>query len=173
MSTIELVNVIEGALGMYSTAGAPTAGTDEIQTLTIDATGGTFKLAYDGQITADITWSATNNTLRDRVDTALEALSNVGAGQVTTAVGTMTNGVGTLTITFTGTLAKKNVSLITVNTNALTGTATLSIATTTPGVDASARGAVIGALLTDTTNGKLYITTTANPPTWGVVGSQS
>jgi hypothetical protein len=40
-------------------------------------------------------------------------------------------------------------------------------------VDASFRTAPKGALLTDTTNGKLYITTTTNPTTWAVVGSQS
>jgi hypothetical protein len=173
MAVIEMTNIIEGALGIRTSAGAPGAGTDEVQTLTIDATGGTFKLAYDSQITASIAWSATNNTLRDNVDAALEALSNVGAGNVTTAVGTMTAGVGTLTITFTGALAKKAVNTITVNTNALTGTKTLTIAETTPGVDAANRGAPLGALTVDTTNGILYQASTANPTTWAKVGTQS
>lgn len=167
--------IIEGAIGAPLTnAGAPTAGTDEVQTLTIDATGGTFKLKYDGQVTAAISWSATNNTLRDNVDAALEALTNIGTGGVTTAVGTMTAGVGTLTITFTGSLAKKAVNTITVANNSLTGTATLSIAETTPGVTATGFGAGKGALLVDTTNGKLYINTgTAPVPTWTVVGTQT
>ena len=167
--------IIEGAIGApLVSAGAPTAGTDEVQTLTIDATGGTFKLKYDGQTTAAISWSATNTTLRDNVDTALEALTNIGTGGVTTAVGTMTAGVGTLTITFAGSLAKKAVNTITVANNSLTGTATLSIAETTPGVTATGFGAAKGALLVDTTNGKLYINTgTAPVPTWTVVGSQS
>lgn len=165
---------IEGAMRGYETAGAPVNGTDEVQTLTIDATGGTFKLKFDGHTTAAISWSSTNNTLRDNVDAALEALPNIGTGGVTVAVGTMTAGVGTLTITFGGNLAKMAVPTITVANNSLTGTATLSIAETTPGVDASARGAPKGATLVDTTNGIIYINTgTALAPTWTKVGTQT
>ena len=167
--------IIEGAIGApLQVAGAPTAGTNEVQTLTIDATGGTFKLAFDGFTTAAISWSATNNTLRDNVDAALEALPNIGTGGVTTAVGTMTAGVGTLTITFAGNLALRVVPTITVANNSLTGTATLSVAETTPGVNASGLGAAKGSLLTDTTNGILYINTgTALAPTWTKVGTQT
>lgn len=178
MATIELVNVIEGALGGsgYTSAGAPTAGTSEVQTLTIGGTptGGTFKLAYDGQVTSSITWTATDATLVSNIDTALEALTNIGSGNITTAAGTLSSGIGTVTLTFAGTLAKKAVNTITVHTNALTGTSpTLAVVETTPGVDSSGRSASKGALLHDTTNGKLYIATASNPPTWTVVGTQS
>lgn len=178
MATIELVNVIEGALGGsgYTSAGAPTAGTSEVQTLTIGGTptGGTFKITYDGKQTAAITWSSTNTTLVSNIDTALEALSNIGTGNITTAVGTMTAGIGTITLTFAGTLAKKAVNTMVVSNNSMTGTSpTAAITETTPGVDSTGRSAGIGALLHDTTNGKLYITTSTNPPTWVVVGSQS
>ena len=159
-----------------TTAGAPTAGTSEVQTITIGGTpdGGTFKLGFRGRKTAAIAWSATNNTLRDNVDAALEALDVIGSGNVTTAVGTMTAGIGTLTVTFAGTLAKKAVPTITVEDNSLTGTSpTVAVAETTPGVDASHRGAKKGTHLTDTTNGKEYIATAENPPTWTVVGAQS
>jgi len=160
-----------------TTAGAPTAGTDEVQTLTIGGTptGGTFTLVYDGQTTAPITWSNVNATLIAAIDAALEALVNIGTGGVTTAVGTMTAGIGTATITFTGANAKKNVALITVGTNSLTGTApTLAVATTTPGVNASGRGAPVGAQLTDTTGGIAYINTgTGSVPTWTKVGTQT
>jgi hypothetical protein len=148
-----------------------------VQTLTIGGTptSGTFKLKFDGFTTAAITWSSTNNTLRDNVDAALEALPNIGTGNVTTAVGTMTAGIGTLTITFAGELGTKAVPTITVANNSLAGTApTVDVAETTPGVDATARLAAKGALLTDTTNGKLYINSgTAFSPTWTVVGAQS
>lgn len=171
------MNQIEGAIGPYEFAGAPGAGTSEVQTLTIGGTpdGGTFKLEFDGQKTAAINWSATNNTLRDNVDAALEALSNIGTGGVTVAVGTMTAGIGTLTITFAGNLTKKAVNLITVADNSLTGTdPTVAVEETTPGVDADFRGAKKGALVTDTTNGVLYINTgTALAPTWTKVGTQS
>lgn len=169
--------IIEGAIGILELAGAPVQGTDEVQTLTIGGTptGGTFKLAFDGHTTAPISWSATNNTLRDNVDAALEALPNIGTGGVTTAVGTMTAGVGTLTITFAGNLANLVVPTITVPVNSMTGTTpTVAVAETTPGVTATARGAKKGALLVDTTNAKLYINTnTALDPTWTVVGTQT
>lgn len=176
MAVISGGRIIEGTYGRpYLNAGAPSAGTAEVQTLTIDATGGTFKLAFDGYTTAAISWSATNNTLRDNVDTALEALSSIGTGGVTTAVGTMTAGVGTLTITFAGNLANRAVPLITVANNSLTGTATLSIAETTPGVDATGKGAVpAGGLVIDTTNKKLYVNTgTDQVPIWTVAGAQT
>ena len=167
--------IIEGAIGApLQSAGAPSDGTTEVQTLTIDASGGTFKLTFDGWETAAIAWSSTNNTLRDNVDAALEALPNIGSGGVTVAVGTMTSGVGTLTITFAGNHVKKAQNLITVSSNSLTGTATCSIAETTAGVTATHRGAPTGAVATDTTNGILYINTgTAVAPTWTKVGTQS
>jgi hypothetical protein len=160
-----------------TTKGAATP-TNEVQTLTIAAgppTGGTFKLAFDGQTTAAITWSAVNVTLLANIDAALEALSNIEAGDIACAATTLTDGVGALTITFSGSLAATDVALITVANNSLVGnTGTVSVAETTPGVNATARGAGIGAQLTDTTNGVLYINTgTALSPTWTVVGSQS
>lgn len=156
-------------------AGAPVGGTNEVQTLTIDATGGTFKLSYDGQVTAAITWSATNATLVANIDAALEALVNIGVGGVVTAVGTLTAGVGTITLTFSGgQLAHKAINTVAVNNNSLTGNATLSVAETTPGVDATYRDAPVGALLNDTTNAFLYQNTgTQYNPTWTKVGLES
>ena len=78
-------------------------------------------------------------------------------------------------MTFAGNLTKQAVNTIAVANNSLTGTApTLAVAETTPGVDADFRGAKKGALVTDTTNGVLYINTgTALAPTWTKVGTQS
>ena len=177
MAVITGGRLLEGSTRGYASAGAPSAGTSEVQTLTIGGTpsGGTFKLAFEGFTTAAITWNSTNATLVSNIDTALEALPNIGTGGVTTAVGTMTAGVGTITITFAGNLANKAVSTITVANNSMTGTSpTVAVAETTPGVDATGRGAGVGATLTDTTNGKLYINTgSANSPTWTVVGAQT
>lgn len=174
MATIELVNVIEGALGEYTGAGAAVAGTNEVQTVTIGGTptGGTFKLGLDGNLTGNITWSATNATLLANINTALDA--KFGASAIVATDSSLTAGIGDLLLTFSGgSYAKRAVNTMTY-VSALTGTApTLAIAETTPGVDSSGRGAVKGARYTDTTNGKLYITTTTNPPTWVVVGSQS
>lgn len=162
---------------IVTNAGAPVAGTDEVQTLTIGGTptSGTFKLKFQGLVTAAITWSSTNATLISNIDTALEALGSIGSGGVTVAAGTLTAGIGTITITFTAQNGKKAVPLLEVASNSLAGTApTLAIEETTPGVNATRRGAAKGTLLTDTTNGKLYINSgTAAAPTWTVVGSQS
>jgi hypothetical protein len=164
-------------VGGLTSAGAPSAGTDEVQTITIGGTptGGSFKLKFKSFTTAAISWSATNNTLVANIDAALEALPNIGTGGTTTAVGTMTAGVGTITVTFAGALGKKAVPTMSVASNDLTGTApTVAIAETTPGVDASGRGAAKGALLTDTTNGIVYVNTgTATAPTWTKVGLQT
>lgn len=168
--------IIEGVYRGYQTAGAPTAGTDEVQTITIGGSpsAGTFTFTLDGFTTAPITWSSTNNTLIANVDAALGALPNVGsASNVTTADSTLSSGVGNLTVTFVAALGKRTIPLMTANDDSLTG-GTVAVAETTPGVDASARGAPKGATLTDTTNGKQYINTgTAAAPTWTVVGSQS
>ena len=168
---------IEGLLGPYSLAGAPVQGTNEVQTLTIGGTptGGTFKLAFDGHTSGAITWSATNATLLANIQAALDAMANVGTNGFVAAEGTITAGIGTITLTGGGNLANKVVPTITVANNSLTGTApTLEVAETTPGVDATMRGAAKGALLVDTTNAKLYINTgTALDPTWTVVGTQT
>lgn len=177
MPVISGGKIIEGSYEGYTSTGAPTNGTDEVQTLTLGGTptGGTFKLAFDGWITAAIAWSATNATLIANIDAALEALPNIGTGGVVTAVGTMTAGIGTATITFALGLAKRAVNTITVANNSLTGTSpTLAVAETTPGVDASGLGAGVGALLVRD-NGVLYINTAAADasPVWTVVGTQS
>lgn len=172
MAAIELTNVIEGAFGVVaSSAGAPGAGTNEVQTLTIGGTpsGGTFKLQYEGATTTAIPWNATNATLLASIQTALDALSTVGTGGLVAAAGTLTAGIGTITLTAGANLAKKAISLVTVADNSLTGTSpTLAIAETTPGVTATGRGTAKGALLVDTTNGTIYQNTGTGgtAPTW-------
>ena len=130
------------------------AGTDAIQTITIGGspTASTFKLKVFNRLTAAITWSATNATLVANIDAALEAL--LGSGTVTTAVDTMTNGVGTITVTFTGAYAKRPIPVMTVSQNNTGGT--IGVATTTPGVAATHRNAPKGTLTVDTSNGKVY-----------------
>jgi hypothetical protein len=156
-------------------ATAPVAGTNEIQTVTFGSgiSAGTFKLTYNGETTAAITWSATNNTLVANVDAALEALSSVGTGGVTTAVGTMTAGIGTLTVTFAGTnTARLDVGIITVASQPTGGT--VSAAETTPGVEADGRDMARGTLCVADDTGVLYVNTGTPPnPTWTVAGSQS
>lgn len=168
---------IEGLLGPYEVAGVPVQGTNEVQTLTIGGTptGGTFKLAFDGHTSAAITWSATNNTLLANIQAALDAMPNVGTNGIVAAAGTLTAGIGTITLTFGANLINQVVPTMTVANNSLTGTdPTLAVEETTPGVTATMRGAKKGALLVDTTNGILYINTnTPLDPTWTKVGTQT
>lgn len=168
---------IEGHFGPYDLAGAPVQGTNEVQTLTIGGTptGGAFKLAFDGYTSGAITWSSTNATLLANIQAALDAMPNVGTNGFVAAAGSLTAGIGTITLTAGGNLANLAVPTITVADNSLTGTApTLQVAETTPGVTATMRGAIKGALLIDSTNGILYINTgTPLDPTWTKVGTQT
>jgi len=178
MAIITGGRVIEGVYDRLYSAGAPSNGTTEVQTITIGGTptGGTFKLTFEGFTTAAITWSATNSTLLANIDAALEALPNIGTGGVVTAAGTLTAGIGTITVTFSGgNLSAKAVGTMSVADNSLTGTApTVAVAKTTPGVDSTFRGAPGGALALDITNNKVYVNTgTALAPTWVVVGTQT
>jgi hypothetical protein len=105
------------------------AGTNEIQTVTLNAaTGGTFTLTYAGQTTSAIAWNAAASV----VQTALEALSNIAPGDV---VVTGSAG-GPYTLTFGGTLASTNVATLTSNAASLTSgsTATITHNTSTAGV---------------------------------------
>lgn len=169
--------LIEGVVGRnLNIPGAPVAGTNEVQTLTIGGTptGGTFKLAYGGMATQPIAWSATNATLVANVNAALDLM--FGTAAVVAAVGTMTAGIGTLTLTFSGAGVRRKAQPTLTTINSLTGTSpTLAVAETTPGVDATYRGASPGTTLVRDDNGLMYVNTSTTPeaPTWTVVGAQT
>lgn len=120
----------------FGIAQAPTGGpaADEVQTLTIDATGGTFIAtvpAYDGLAggpTSAIAWNATAAQLR----AALERI--VGSGNVA-----VTKAGNVFTITFRNSLGSFIMPAITTNAGGLTGGAqTAVVATTTPGAQRTA-----------------------------------
>lgn len=120
---------VQTAVNALGSIGAGAGGTDEVQTVTVTGvpTGGTFTLTYSGQTTGAIAYNATATA----VQTALTALSNVGAGnvEVTGSAG------GPYTVTFQGTLADENVAQMTA-TASLTGGTTpgVTVATGTGGV---------------------------------------
>lgn len=117
--------------------------TDEVQTLTVGGSGLTsFTLTFGGQTTDAIPAAATGADVQE----ALEALSTIGAGNVTV---TGASG-GVWTVTFQGDLANTNVAQLT--TTPTGGTGTVTAATTTAGgADASSDGREIlaGFLFTD------------------------
>ena len=103
---------------------------NEQQTITMHDTpsGGTFTLTYSGQTTGNIAYNATAAT----IDTALEALSNIAAGDVTCTGGPLPAAV---TVEFTGSLAGGNRSEMTSDVTNITGTSvTSSHAETVTGV---------------------------------------
>lgn len=72
-----------------------TIGTNEVQSVAIDATGGTFTLAFGGQATSALAYNATAAV----VQAALEALVTIGTGNVSVTacrrVWTLTESAGT------------------------------------------------------------------------------
>jgi hypothetical protein len=110
------------------------AGSSEVQTVTITGgpTGGSFTLTFDGATTAAIAFDATAAT----VDSALEALATVGAGNVSVTGGP---GPGTpWTVTFTGALEATDVPQMTATSSLTGGTSpAVAVTTTTAGITSS------------------------------------
>lgn len=152
---------------LYLATGAPSAGTNEIQTITFGSgqVSGNFFLRFNNRTTSAIAWSATNGTLVSNIDAALEALGNIGAAGVTTAEGSMTAGIGTITVTFGGNNAKKDVVEMTVPSKTTSGT--IAVTTSTPGVVADGRTSPNGTLIEIGDTGAIYANTGTPPnPVW-------
>lgn len=86
---------------------------NETQTITLTATGGTFTLRFRGQVTGNVAYNASAAT----VQTALEALSTIGAGNVSVTG----SAGGPWAVEFIGDLAEQNVPLLLGNGANLTG----------------------------------------------------
>ena len=118
--TLNGVNVAEMTLGGASTTGIINTFRDgssqnEIQVVTITGgpTGGTFTLTFEGQTTGPIAYNASTAT----VVTALEALSNIGVGDV----GITGSAGGPYTVTFQAALAGSDRQQMTGSGASLTG----------------------------------------------------
>jgi RHS repeat-associated protein len=78
-----IVNFPSSPTEIETTTTQGSGAQDEIQTVTLsNATGGTFRLAFMGQVTAPLAYNASSST----VDTALEALSTIGSGNVSVSL---------------------------------------------------------------------------------------
>jgi len=101
-------------------------GTNAVQTITVaNATGGTFKLTFGAQTTGDLAFNASISA----VQTALQALSTIGAGNVA-----VTGTPDAYTVTFVEALGNGPVGAITA-TDSTTGAGhAITIAQTTTGV---------------------------------------
>jgi hypothetical protein len=97
-----------------TTEGDDSPTVNEIQTVTItNADGGTFTLTYSGQTTTAIPYGSSAAV----VDAALEALSNIGAGDVS-----VVKASDVYTITFAGAMAATDVAQLTSDGALLTAT---------------------------------------------------
>lgn len=153
---------------IYTISGAPVAGTDEVQTITVSpaiasVTAGTFRLSFGGFMTAAISWSASTSIM----ETALNNLPSIANGG-TAAVGVAVTG-GTLpetalTVTFSGSnVSKREQPLITLHSASLTGGGTFVIAEGAAGVSRSHRDVPNGAIMVRTDTGAIYVKTSG---TW-------
>ena len=116
---------------------------NETQRVTIPATttAGTFTLTFGSQTTAPIVYNANAAAVR----TALEALSNIGAGQVL-----VTGGPGPANswlVTFQGTLANQNVAQLTGSGSSLTPAGVVTVATQQNGGIDDEDGVILGNLV--------------------------
>jgi hypothetical protein len=104
------------------------SGVNDVQTLSLGGApaGGTFALSFGGQTTTAISFNAT----AAQVQSALQALSSIGTGNVVCAAGPLP---GNVTITFGGALAAHAQAVIGVAANNLTGPGP-QIAHTTTGI---------------------------------------
>lgn len=101
-----------------------TLGVNEVNTLVIDATGGTFPITVNGQTASGIAYNAATSA----VQSALEGLSNVAPGDVT-----VTGTAGNYTLTWGGALANSNITISTSSASLTGGAATATLATTQAG----------------------------------------
>jgi len=100
---------------------------NEVQTLTITGTptGGTFVITFDGQTTTALAYNASTAV----VQAALQALPNIGSGNVTVAGGALPGTA--ITMTFVGEMAGKRQTLATVYASLTGGTSPAAAITLT------------------------------------------
>lgn len=107
-----------------ATTQAGGGGNDEVQTLTIaNATDGSFTVTFDGQTTAAIDYPPTEAA----VTAALEALSNIGSGDVDVSIAG-----DVITVTFRGALEDTDVAQFTTTVTALSNAVQINDETTDP-----------------------------------------
>jgi len=113
---------VTGHTTVYAVTGA---NGNEIVTITLTATGGTWTATFGGQTTAALAYNISATNLR----LALEALSTIDIGDVAVS------GSGPYTIEFQGTFANTDVGAITVNDDSLTLVASVVVEETVKGAN--------------------------------------
>jgi hypothetical protein len=161
---------------IFQFAGTPSAGTSEVQTITLNAFGAcTVQVYFRGSFfIITFTGAEANGAIDTAVQAKMDALRTVGTGNSVVSTSGTTNRV--IQVTFQGILAKKDLPQFTATVT--TGTPTVALATTTPGVTATGLSPdddlQANDVVVDTTNKKMYMNTgTSTVPVWTVVGAQT
>jgi uncharacterized linocin/CFP29 family protein len=108
----------------------PPAPTFAVQIITVSgATAATtFTLTEGANTTGPIAWSAVNNTLLGNIQAVLTAAPfNLALGSFAVTAGSLTNGIGTIQITFLGALAAAATAITAAVPPALPGTVTVGV----------------------------------------------
>jgi hypothetical protein len=111
----------------------------EVQTLTIDGTGGTVTVSFDGETAAAYTYL---NTSADTagLQAVIDAMSNVNPGDITITRGTTTGTSTPFTFTFGGRYLGQNVPAVTVAESLTGGAGTAVVTAGTAGGPSAATG---------------------------------
>ncbi len=115
----------------YGVASSASGGTNNVQTLVITASSGTYKIGVRKGANTQYTAFIAYNANAAAIQAALELLSNVAPGDITVG-----GSAGTYTLTFGGDFQRQAISLVKLITYALVG-GTATITNTTPGVGRS------------------------------------
>jgi hypothetical protein len=137
------INLADNASYVKGQVLALLAARNEIQAITGSSsiTGGTYTITLDGRTTTAINYNDNAATIQ----TAVAALANVGTGNVGVSGGPL-NTSTPLVVTFQGTLANRNMSLLVVNTSLLTGSQVVAVAITQNGRTTATYGAYSSAV---------------------------
>jgi hypothetical protein len=104
---------------------------DEVETIRVNASGGTFTITYGGETTTPLAYNATAVEVQE----ALEALPSIGAGDISVSGGPGAEGGGTpYVLTFIGALGERAITPVTTDRSSLTGKVKLaSVVVVRPG----------------------------------------
>jgi hypothetical protein len=136
ISTFDAEHAVNGYLASGLALGKITAtgkygpydpGTAEIQTITVNATGGTFTITAFGETTAAIAWNASAQAVQD----ALTLLPGIQPGDVVVSGGI--GGTNPFSLLWGGQYADQDVPAVTTTPSLTGGTSTAAVATGTAG----------------------------------------
>jgi autotransporter-associated beta strand protein len=134
-TTGPLSNTASAAQVQAALLGLSTIQHDEQQDITVLGTSGTFKVTFNGQTTADLPFNVPASGgvgPTASLQNALQALTSVGANNVTVTSSPTTGGL-VYHVTFVGALGKRNVPQMAANPGSVAGTS-LNVTTVTEGL---------------------------------------